>query len=140
MFSLKALFQRFRQPAHLHGIQPAKLSLNHLWQGLYDERNLEQAFQWLCEQTKEASDHNDVWDYRRNWSERKVQLRRTLQLGEFQFQTVRVVEVPNEQGQSERREVRCAEDRLVIRALSQVLQPVLQPRLSKHCLFAGRGL
>ncbi|RKZ40732.1 MAG: hypothetical protein DRQ49_07450 [Gammaproteobacteria bacterium] len=41
------------------------------------------------------------------------------------FATVRLVTIENEQGQLERREVRAAEDRLVIRALTQILQPVL---------------
>lgn len=128
------------RPIHLRGIQPGRLPPNYLWQRLQDETNLEQAFQWLCGQTKEASDHHDVWDYRRQWESRKPELRQTLKLGEFTFQPVRIVEISNEQGDIERREIRCAEDRLVIRALSQVLQPVLQPRLSRHCThLKGNG-
>jgi len=75
--------------------------------------------------TTESSHNSDVWDYRRNWSTRKDELRQQLLMGIFQFATVRIVEIENDDGQLERREVRSAEDKLVIRAMTQVLQPVL---------------
>jgi len=112
------------------------LPQGHLGRQLYSNLNLEQAFAWLCEQ----EGHGDVWDYRRAWTERKSDLRLRLLNGNYQFKTVSIVEFENPQGKTERREVRCAEDRLVIRALAQVLQPILQPRLSKHCThIKGNG-
>ena len=44
-----------------------------------------------------------------------------------------MLEVRNDQGQHEPREIRCSRDRLVIRALAQVLQPLLCETLSPHC-------
>lgn len=140
--ALFAFFTGFRQPRprHLAGIEPARLGPNQLWHEFASEANLERAFVWLGEQSSAASPHCDVWDYRRNWPARRPALRRALQGEEFVFQPVRVVEVCNEQGINERIEIRAAEDRLVIRALAQVLQTVLQPRLSPRCThLAGNG-
>jgi hypothetical protein len=111
--------------SHLQGLTPVNLPHNHLWQQMCAEENLHKAFDWLCQQTTESSHNNDVWNYRRHWATRKENLRQQLLTGDFQFATVRIVTIENEQGQLERREVRAAEDRLVIRALTQVLQPVL---------------
>jgi len=109
----------------LQGLAPVNLPPNHLWQQMCTEDNLQTAFDWLCQQTTESSHNSDVWDYRRAWATRKDALRQQLLNGNFQFATVRIVEVENDAGQLERHEVRNAEDKLVIRAMTQVLQPVL---------------
>jgi len=114
-----------KKNTHLQGLTQVNLPDNHLWKQVCGADNLQAAFDWLCQQTTDSNHNNDVWDYRYQWSTRKDDLRQQLLMGNFQFATVRIVEIENEQGQLERREVRSAEDRLVIRALTQVLQPVL---------------
>jgi len=120
-----SLFGSKPKNLHLQGLTPVNLPPNHLWQQMCASENLQTAFDWLCQQTTESNHNSDVWDYRRDWTTRKPELRQQLLNGNFQFATVRIVEIENEQGQLERREVRGAEDKLVIRAVTQVLQPVL---------------
>jgi len=135
---LKKLFQT--KPQHLTGLTPIKLPINELWQRVQKDSNLELAFEWLCQQSDDAVDNSDVWAYLQDWKTRKAELQFALWRGEFAFKPVRIVEIRNEQGKLERREVRCAEDRLVIRAISQVLQPVLQTYLSPECAhLKGNG-
>jgi RNA-directed DNA polymerase len=133
--AVKHLFTPAR-PAHLRGIQPIHKPVNQLWQQVCSEHNLQQAFDWLCEGSDDTHPNSDLWDYRRNWAETRLQLKRRLQTGSFRFQTVSIIET----AEGKRREIRSAEDRLVTRAISQVLQPVLQPRLSAHCThIQGNG-
>ncbi len=130
--------QKTVHTTHLQGLTPVNLPKNHLLHKVCDEANLQTAYQWLCEQTTDSHPNNDVWDYRLNWPTRKATVRERLLSGQFEFETVRLVEVENEQGQLERREVRSAQDRLVIRALTQVLQTVLP--ISKACTHVkGHG-
>lgn len=126
-------------PTHLQGIQPVPLPTDYLWRQLYDDTTLEQAFQWLCEQT-DAPAADDVWSYRRDWATRRPVLRERLAQGAYQFQPVRLIQVRTAEGSTEQREIRPAEDRLVIRALAQVLKPVLGEHLSADCThLAGHG-
>ncbi len=130
--------QKTVHTTHLQGLTPVNLPKNHLLHKVCDEANLQTAYQWLCEQTTDSHPNNDVWNYRLNWPTRKAFVRERLLSGQFEFDTVRLVEVENEQGQLERREVRSAQDRLVIRALTQVLQTVLP--ISKACTHVkGHG-
>lgn len=130
---LPARFIPHPTPIHLRGLSRRQMPANQLWREVHSETNLKQAFLWLCKQNTDAHHNHDVWDYRYHWAERKTVLRARLVRGDFAFQPVHMVEVRNEQGEIERREVRCAEDRLVVRALAQVLRPVLSARLSPHC-------
>ena len=132
---LKALLQKFLPgtPLHLSGITLYLQEKNTVWKDIHSEVNLQQAFEWLCQQSQESHHNNDVWDFRRDWGEKKAALAQQLRRGEWCFKTVRVVEIRNDDGKTERREVRCAEDRCVIRAITQILQPILQACLSKQC-------
>jgi len=122
---LTSLFGSKKKTIQLQGLTPVNLPPNHLWQQMCTLDNLQTAFDWLCKQTTSRNHNSDVWDYRRAWTTRKDALRQQLLNGNFQFATVRIVEIENDAGQLERREVRNAEDKLVIRAMTQVLQPVL---------------
>jgi hypothetical protein len=120
-------------PTHLNGLAAIAMPENHLWQKLISDANLEAAFQWLTDTTNNAGDNSDVWRYRQNWAIRKTELQQQLKDGGFKFQPTLLKEITNDEGQPERIETRPAEDRLVIRALAEVMQPVLKPALSKHC-------
>ncbi len=126
---IQRLFDKLKVPKlsqkrHLHGLKPINQPVNYYWQQTWATENLQAAFGWLGEQTKEDSD--DVWNYHRQWATRKLELQRLLVMGKFKFQPVKLVEV--ETGQWH--ELRCAEDQLVIRAIAQVLNPVFQASLS----------
>ena len=52
------------QAKYLEGIPSIKTPVNTLWRQVYSENNLQQAFEWLCRQSKESSHNSDVWGYR----------------------------------------------------------------------------
>lgn len=112
---------------------------NTLLQQALSEENLNTALQWL-RQSCRKQEHSDIWHYWRNWTSHKVTLRQRLKNNTFLFQTVRDAKIINEQGRPENRETRCAEDRLLIRALAQVLKPVIKTStLIEWAHLAGRG-
>ena len=87
--------------------------------------NLEQAYDWLMQQNTKMVVHADILEIRSQWKQRKPQLQIALKNTTFIFQPLRTVEVPNDAGQMEQREIHCAEDQLVMRAINQALQPTL---------------
>ena len=117
-----------------------------LKQALCDD-NLDKALDWLRHSAREQ-DNSDVWhlSYRTQyWVLHKENLKQSI-LGNafenstFTFQVVRDVESQNEQGQRQVREIRSAKDRILIRALSQVLTPIVQAATPKECThLANRG-
>jgi len=144
MMALTHLFRAFKpKPAHLKGVPRIQNPVNSLWHQICHEHNLQQAYTWLCEESGKRDDthHNsDVWEYRRHWAQSQRDLQQRLRGGEFQFQPVPIVEFRNAEGKLERREIPCAEDRLVIRAISQVLQSILPTHLAAHCThIKGNG-
>ncbi|WP_201091726.1 reverse transcriptase domain-containing protein [Thiocystis minor] len=130
----------FRRQPTLAGLTPQRLPLHLLWRQVWSMANLDAAFDWLGAQTDDAGANSDVWDYRRHWEARRAALSGELQRETFRFQPARIVTIRTEAGDWERREVRAAEDRLVIRALAQVLQPTLGAVLSPRCThLKGHG-
>ena len=119
---------------------PALIGLsNQHFQRVLEDSNLDAACDWLKTQCAEQ-DHSDFWAYHQHWQTNKVDLQWRLQQGAFCFQPVRDVEVTDEQGHTSRKEIRCAEDRLLIRAMAQVLKPVFGEALSSNCVhLAGNG-
>ena len=121
------------------GITPISLAQNQLWQQCFTGDNLDTAKNWLLKQNR-GQDHSDSWDYVRHWAVNKADLQQRLVDNRFYFQTVREIEITDEQGHTSRREIRCAEDRLVIRAIAQILKPVFGEALSKNCMhLSGNG-
>jgi hypothetical protein len=138
---LKSLFSGFQQQktinpsGHLHAVD---LPPNYLLTQLLTDDNLDAALDWLRDNSREQ-DHSDVWNVSRDWVQRKADLQARVRSGEFEFQTVREVEIEVD-GQTEIREIRCAEDRILIRAITQVLQPVFAEQIAPECVhLAGRG-
>ena len=97
---------------------------NRLWQQLLSNDNLEQARSWLVAQAKQQ-DHSDAWDYLRQWETHRPSLIQRLKAQSFGFQAVSEREITDDYGNTSWRELRCAEDRLLIRAIAQVLKPVI---------------
>ncbi len=117
--------------AHLTALD---LPNNHLLKQILVDANLNNALTWL-RTSSSKQDHSDVWDYSRDWEENKTSLQHRVQSGQFKFQIVREVETDGQW-----REIRCAEDRLLIRAISQVLTPVFTDNISAECVhLVGRG-
>lgn len=113
-----------------------------LKQTLCDDNNLDQALDWLRHSAREQ-DHSDVWhlSYKpQYWALHKEKLKQRILDNTFEFQVVRDLESRNESGQRQVREMSCAEDRILIRALSQVLTLLVQTATPKTCThIADRG-
>ncbi|MDM8546858.1 reverse transcriptase family protein [Candidatus Venteria ishoeyi] len=126
----------FQSTASPHLQADLKTSAPLLTQTLSDN-NLDVALAWLCD-SAQAQEHSNVQDYSRDWATHKVHLQARIQAGEFQFQTVHEVEILSN-GKSEIHELRCAEDRLLIRAIAQVLQPVFAEHIAPKCIHLAGG-
>lgn len=124
----------------LGGIKPMRTASGQILQQVADNGNLEAAFQWLMDNSQEYYHHNnEVWDFRRQWPAHKERLANQLRQGEYQFQTVSIVEAMNDDGSRCQRETLTPQDKLVVSAIAQVLQPALQACLSTDCAAHGNG-
>ncbi|MDM8568667.1 reverse transcriptase/maturase family protein [Thiotrichales bacterium HSG1] len=107
---------------------------NHLLKQVIADNNINSALTWL--QDSSSKQDSDIWDYSRSWEEHKTSLIKRILSGQFEFQIA--TEIENAEG--EFFEIRCAEDRLLIRAISQVLTPVFNDNIAAECVhLAGRG-
>ena len=119
--------------------RPNKSKNNTLLHQALSEENLDAAFAWLRESSRN-NDYSDVWGYCGDWNNHKSTLRQAITTNNFRFQAVRDVEINNEQVKRSYRELRCAEDRILIRALAQVLKPIVSAATSEECThLADRG-
>ncbi|MDM8565389.1 reverse transcriptase/maturase family protein [Candidatus Halobeggiatoa sp. HSG11] len=127
----------FKKPQVNTSSHLAKLEYepNHLLSQVVADDNLEAALVWLRESSSKQ-DNSDVWNYSRDWEDNKKSLQQRILSGQFEFQVVS--EVENAAG--EFMEIRCAEDRLLIRAISQVLTPIFDANIAAECVhLVGRG-
>ncbi|MCK5921490.1 MAG: group II intron reverse transcriptase domain-containing protein, partial [Methylococcales bacterium] len=119
--------------------RPAATSPNQLLHHSIRDENLDEALQWLKNSAKDQ-DNSDVWHYAQHWQQHKADLQQRIRNGSFTFQTVRDIKSKNSDGTTRYREIRCAEDRLLIRAISHVLKPVVAAVTPKECThLATRG-
>ncbi len=136
------LLNKLFRPAQLDmcaHLTPQDYGPEQLLEQVVSDANLDSALAWLRDSSSEQ-DHSDTWDYSRDWGAHKADLKRRVSQGQFSFQTVREVEVSNADGGSEWREIRCAEDRLLMRAMSQTFDAVFAEGIAPTCVhLAGRG-
>lgn len=118
----------------LAGIQPHQGEANACLQQLVSDKNLDAALAWLQQQDAEQ-DHSNVWADSQYWIRYKARLQQQLESATFCFQSVREVQTADEMGQSSQREIRVAEDRLLIRAIAQILQPIIAANLVSECSY-----
>lgn len=110
-----------------------------LWSTLLNTDNLEAAKDWLIAQAKHQ-DNSDVWSYLHHWDQHRTALIKRIKNQTFRFQPVSERAVTDALGQASWREMRCAEDRLLIRAIAQVLKPVILAATPENCVHPeGRG-
>ena len=109
-----------------------------LIQALSDE-NLDTALEWLRHNSRH-NDYSDVWGYCHDWDAHKIVLFQAIKTNNFRFQPVHDIEITNEQGQRNYRELRCAEDRILIRTLAQILKPIISAATPSECThLSDRG-
>jgi len=115
------------------------VTLNSRWQQVLAPANLDAAKDWLVAQVKHQ-DKSDVWGYLHHWDSHRTALVQHLKNHTFRFQTVSEREVTDALGETSWREIRCAQDRLLIRAIAQVLTPIIQAATPPQCVhLKGRG-
>lgn len=136
---VNTLFSVEKTDRTLAHITPVHTESNVLLKQCLQDKTLDEALDWLKRNSKEQ-DHSDVWHYSKHWASHKKALQQRLTQGTFSFQSVRDVEVKANDGSTEIREIRCAEDRLLLRAISQTLQPIFAQRIALECThLKGRG-
>ncbi|SBS31940.1 Reverse transcriptase (RNA-dependent DNA polymerase) [Marinomonas spartinae] len=100
------------------------------------ERNLLNAFHWICQRRKESHSNNDVWHLRFHWSSIVPSLREAMRMGTYRFSPCRALSTS-----AGSIGVWCAQDALVLKAISLMLTEQLSQKLSHHCYhLAGKGL
>lgn len=96
---------------------------------------LDQAYQWLCQQRKDYSHNSDLWDFMLHWPQRKPEFIQQVQSGHYRFSPVQRYHINGET-------LSCwaAQDALLLKAMTLVLQDYLAPQLPACCLhLAGTG-
>lgn len=105
-------------------------------ESITNEQNLLNAFHWICQRRKESHSNNDVWHLRFHWSSIFPFLRETISNGTYRFSPCRALTTGT--GSIG---VWCAQDALVLKAISLVLSEKVSPKLSDDCYhLAGKGL
>jgi RNA-directed DNA polymerase len=89
---------------------------------------LHQSYRWLCEQRKDTSYNNDVWDLRFHWQLKKHRIQQQLLQGIYRFSPIRQITIG-----TERISYWAAQDALVLKAITLVLTEHLSDVLSKRC-------
>ena len=96
---------------------------------------LDLAYQWLCQQRKDAHHNHDVWDLRWHWNEVRPELLQKLAEGTYRLSPTRMVRI-----EGDCFEVWSCCDSLVLKAVSIVLSLQWYTVLSHRCFhLADRG-
>jgi len=97
---------------------------------------LDEAYDCVCRQRKDYCDNADVWSLRFQWVEIKLQLQWKLQTGDYEFFPLTEFRIVGE----EIRQVWCAQDAIVLKALAMVMGEALEPVISDRCFhIKGNG-
>ncbi|MEL6463214.1 MAG: hypothetical protein AAFQ91_34225, partial [Cyanobacteria bacterium J06621_15] len=78
---------------------------------------IDTAYEWLCKRRHNYHHNNDVWQLRRWWDEKKPQIVQQLRSGMYRFRELRRIRTPGDV-----KEIWCAQDALVLKALAITLQ------------------
>ena len=99
---------------------------------------VEGAYQWLCQSRQASHPNHPVWHFRWNWNTWKPQLLAHLRASGPGYRLSPVPRVLTAAG--ERLECWEPQDALILKLVSQRLEPLLLPHLSRHCHhLKGRG-
>lgn len=96
---------------------------------------LDLAYQWLCQQRRDAHHNHDIWHLRWNWNGVRTKLLGQLAAGTYRLSPTRMVTIDGDCF-----EVWSSRDSLVLKAVSIVLSRQWNGVLSHRCFhLAGRG-
>jgi len=97
---------------------------------------IDHAYAWLTHRRRDRQANNDIWHTRFYWPQTKWEIQSALLNGTYRFSPCRAVSTSaGSVG------VWCAQDALVLKAISLVLTEQLASKLSPHCYhLAGKGL
>ena len=84
------------------------------------QKNLEAAYQWLCQQRKDYSHNSDVWNLRRDWEAEKPLIQAELLNGTYRFSPLQQYRF-NDETPDDIKDVWTAKDALVLKAMAIVL-------------------
>jgi len=109
--------------------------MTNLISSIISDKNLKEAFDWLCKSRQHFSHNSDVWHLRYNWDKVKKQIITSLKNGSYRFGPLQQYRFENEY-----KNIWSAQDALVLKAIAQVLTPLIAPQLSTRCTsIKGNG-
>lgn len=120
---------------HLRRFALGSTPLANLVPLIVDDDTLNQAYQWLCQQRKDYSHNSDIWDVIHHWPQQKAIIIQQVLAGQYRFSPLRRYHINGET-------LSCwtAQDALLLKAMTLVLQSYLAPRLPACCVhLAGAG-
>lgn len=107
----------------------------HLLDAVASDNILQQAYEWLCKRRHDYSHNSDIWDFMLHWPGLKNDFRMQVLSGTYCFSPLRRYSI---QGQT--LTTWAAQDALLLKAMTLVLQRYLLPRLPACCLhLKGNG-
>lgn len=113
--------------------QPRRSASANILPLICSEQNIDQAYQWLCQRRINYSANSDIWALRAHWSEQRQIIMHDLRLGRYHFSALSLYPIKGEVYS-----IWCAGDALVLRAIAQVLGPILD--IHPACLHVkGNG-
>lgn len=89
---------------------------------------LEKAYRWLCQQRKDHSHNNSVWDLRIHWVDIKTSVVQELIEGTYNLSPMQSYTIKGEH-------IRCwtALDALILKATTIILEPLISNETPLHC-------
>jgi RNA-directed DNA polymerase len=102
---------------------------------VFIEKNLTEAFVWLCDKRIEHCANNDIWDMRRHWDRIQDTILQQLNDGTYTFSPLQRFEFTDEIVS-----MWSAADMIALKMITQALEDQMQLNLSKSCYHTkGNG-
>jgi RNA-directed DNA polymerase len=107
----------------------------HLLKAATEDDILQQAYEWLCKRRHDYSHNSDIWDFMLHWPRLKNHFITQVLSGTYRFSPLRRYSIDGQTLTSW-----SAQDALLLKAMTLVLQSYLLPRLPTCCLhLKGNG-
>ena len=96
---------------------------------------LDEAYVWICKRRIDYSEHNDIWDLRRNWDTLKKDILAQLNDGSYRFSPLQRFDFPDEIIS-----MWTSRDMIALKVITRVLHGFMKNHLPKSCTHVkGHG-
>lgn len=105
-----------------------------LFKKVISEKNIDLAYKSICKNRKYHKADADIWEFKRSWHRNKKGIISKLLNGNYRFDAVK--QLKTKKGLVY---VFIPQDALVLKAISQILIPLLTSKLKNVCHLKGQG-